>query len=393
MKRKDVNSSRMPVYREAGFELYDALTTADAFRKETEHSREPDLYIYSRYRNPTVVSTEEEIMKLEGCKWALLTQSGMSAIDTALSIFQHGKETRPWLFFTEIYGGTISFIESVLKSRRGLDIQYFTPDNGIYDLNNFEKVISAIKPEFVYIETISNPMLIVADVKNIIRIVKKYGTKIIIDNTFATPWLYKPLNEGADIVIHSVTKYFSGHGNLSAGVICGNDTEMMRSAIEYRKFVGHMLSPDDAYRLQTQIQSFELRFSRQCDNASKLTGYLNENPIINEVWFPGLKSHPTHLIAEKLFGNKGFGAMITFDFDGKDKSEKRSRRDKFIELVSEKIKLIPTLGDPHTILMPVEAVWGTKYPEPGMIRLSVGFEYYSELEGTIGNALKAIEPL
>src|ERR1035437_2792165 len=393
MKRKEVNSSRIPVYREAGFELYDALTTADAFRKETEHSREPDLYIYSRYRNPTVVSAEEEIMKLEGCKWALLTQSGMSAIDTALSIFQHGKETRPWLFFTEIYGGTISFIESVLKSRRGLDIQYFTPDNGIYDLNNFEKVISAIKPEFVYIETISNPMLIVADVKNIIRIVKKYGTKIIIDNTFATPWLYKPLHEGADIVIHSVTKYFSGHGNLSAGVICGNDTEMMRSAIEYRKFVGHMLSPDDAYRLQTQIQSFELRFSRQCDNASKLTGYLNENPIINEVWFPGLKSHPTHLIAEKLFGSKGFGAMITFDFDGKDKSEKRSRRDKFTELVSEKIKLIPTLGDPHTILMPVEAVWGTKYPEPGMIRLSVGFEYYSELEVTIGNALKAIEPL
>jgi cystathionine beta-lyase/cystathionine gamma-synthase len=129
MKKKDVNSSRMPVYRDAGFELYDALTTADAFSKETEHSREPDLYIYSRYRNPTVVSAEEVIMKLEGCGWALLTQSGMSAIDTALSIFQHGKATRPWLFFTEIYGGTISFIESVLKSRRGLDIHYFTPEN------------------------------------------------------------------------------------------------------------------------------------------------------------------------------------------------------------------------------------------------------------------------
>ena len=112
MKRKEVNSSRMPVYRDAGFELYDASTTADAFKKETEHAREPDNYIYSRYRNPTVVSAEEEIMKLEGCDWALLTQSGMSAIDTALSIFQHGKETRPWLFFTEIYGGTISFIES-----------------------------------------------------------------------------------------------------------------------------------------------------------------------------------------------------------------------------------------------------------------------------------------
>ena len=390
MKKKEVNSSRMPVYRDAGLELFDALTTSDAFRKETEHAREPDLYIYSRYRNPTVVSAEEEIMKLEGSEWALLTESGMSAIDTALSVFQHGKETRPWLFFTEIYGGTISFIESVLRSRRGLDIQYFTPENGIYDLEKFEKVISELQPEFVYIETISNPMLIVTDVTRIIAIGKKLGIKVIIDNTFATPLLFKPLNEGADIVIHSVTKYFSGHGNLTAGVICGNDNKIMKSAIEYRKFVGHTISPDEAYRLQTQVQSFELRFSRQCSNASELATYLNEKAIIKKVWFPGLESHPTHLVAKKLFGGKGFGAMITFDFDGKDTDEKRSRRDHFIKLVTDKIKLIPTLGDPHTILMPVEAVWGTKYPEPGMIRLSVGFEEYSYLEETISKAMEKI---
>jgi len=390
MKRKEVNSSRMPVYRDAGFELYDAGTTASAFKSETEHLREPDNYIYSRYRNPTVVSAEEEIMKIEGSDWALLTQSGMSAIDTALSLFQHGKETRPWLFFTEIYGGTISYIESVLKMRRGLDIHYFTPENGKYDISEFEKVISQLKPEFVYIESISNPMLIVADVTAITKTAKKYGSKIIIDNTFATPWLYKPLNDGVDIVIHSATKYFSGHGNLTAGVICGNNQDIMQSAIEYRKFVGHMLSPDDAYRLQTQIQSFELRFPRQCDNASKLAEYLVRTPIINKVWFPGLKSHSTHSIAEKLFRGKGYGAMITFDFAGKDENEKRSRRDRFIKHVSEKIKLIPTLGDPHTILMPVEAVWGAKYPEPGMIRLSVGFEEYNELEGSISKGLETL---
>jgi cystathionine beta-lyase/cystathionine gamma-synthase len=390
MKRKIINSSRMPVYRDAGFELYDAKTTEDTFKKEREHSRDPDLYIYSRYRNPTVVSAEEEIMKLEECEWALLTQSGMSAIDTALSIFQHGKDTRPWLFFTEIYGGTISFIESILKSRRGLDIQYYTPDSGTYDLDRFEKMISDLNPEFVYIETISNPMLIVADVARIIRIGKKFGTKVIIDNTFGTPFLYKPLSEGADIVIHSATKYFSGHGNLTAGVICGNDFEIMQSAIEYRKFVGHTLSPDDAYRLQTQIQSFKLRFSRQCSNASQLAGFLDKVPVVKQVWFPGLISHPTHNIAEKLFGSKGYGAMITFDFNGKDKEEQSSRRDRFIEFVSDKIKLIPTLGDPHTILMPVEAVWGAKYPEPGMIRLSVGFEEYSELEGTISYAMEKL---
>ena len=390
MKRNKINSSRTPVYRDSGFELYDAGTTAEAFKKETDHEREPDNYIYSRYRNPTVISAEEEIIKLEGCEWALLTQSGMSAIDTALSIFQNAVATRPWLFFTEIYGGTISFIESVLKKRRGLDIHYFTPESGNYDLNAFEKVLLQLKPEFVYIESVSNPMLIVADVTEIARLSKKHGSKVITDNTFATPWLYKPLENGVDIVIHSATKYFSGHGNLTAGVICGNDKEIMKSAIEYRKFVGHMLSPDDAYRLQTQLMSFDLRFGRQCDNASRLAEYLSKVQVISKIWFPGLKSHTTHLIAEKLFNGKGFGGMITFDFDGKNNGEKRHRRDKFIQLVSEKIKLIPTLGDPHTILMPVEAVWGVKYPEPGMIRLSVGFEDYSELEATIGRALDSV---
>jgi cystathionine beta-lyase/cystathionine gamma-synthase len=391
MKRKGINSSRMPVYRDAGFELTDARTTADAFTNETGNLRVPEKYIYSRYRNPTVESAEEEVMKLEGCNWALLTQSGMSATDTALSVFQKAKETGPWLFFTEIYGGTISYVESVLKMRRGLDVHYFTPGNGKYDLREFEKVLSGLKPEFVYIESISNPMLIVADVPAITGIAKRHGSKVVIDNTFATPYLLKPLDLGADIVIHSATKYLSGHGNLTAGVICGNDENLLKAAVEYRKFVGHMLSPDDAYRLQTQLKTFELRFSRQCSNALKLAEYLHRLPLINEVWFPGLLSHNTHDIAEKIFSGIGYGAMITFDFDGKNETVKRSRRDKFIDHVSDKIKLIPTLGDPCTILMPVEAVWGSKYPEPGMIRLSVGFEDYNELEDTIEKATKLLQ--
>jgi cystathionine beta-lyase/cystathionine gamma-synthase len=390
MKRKEVNSSRMPVYRDAGFELSDAETTASAFKAETENEREPDSYIYSRYRNPTVVSAEKEVMQLEGSKWSLLTQSGMSAIDTALSIFQHGRDIKPWLFFTEIYGGTISYIDSILNKRRGLDIHFFTPENEKYDLHSFEAEIRRLKPELVYIESISNPMLIVADVSEITKIAKRHGSKVIVDNTFATPWLFKPLDRGADIVIHSATKYFSGHGNLTAGVICGNDNEIMRSAIEYRKFVGHMLSPDDAYRLQTQIKTFELRFERQCSNAFRLAEYLESMPVIKKVWYPGLKNHYTNSVAKKLFSDKGFGAMITFDFDGRDNDEKRIRRDAFIKNVSEKIRLIPTLGDPETILMPVESVWGAKYPEPGMIRLSVGFEDYRELKENITKGLKGI---
>jgi cystathionine beta-lyase/cystathionine gamma-synthase len=330
-------------------------------------------------------------MKVEGCKWALLTQSGMSAIDTAVSIFQSAKGTRPWLFFTEIYGGTLSYADSILKKRRGLDIHSFNPVNGKYDLTDFERVMKSLKPEFVYIETISNPLLIVSDVIQVIEISKKWNSKIIVDNTFATPYLFKPLDHGADIVVHSATKYFSGHGNLTAGVVCGNDDSVMKSAIEYRKFIGHMLSPDDAYRLQTQLQSFELRFTRQCENASALSEMLVNNQLINKVYFPGLKTHETHSEACKLFGDKGFGAMITFDFSGKDTDEKRRRRGEFIRNVSPKIKLIPTLGDPHTILMPVEPVWGAKYPEPGMIRLSIGFEKYQDLSETVQKAIKQIK--
>ncbi len=387
MKLKEINSSRMPVYRDAGFELFNADLTAETFKKETENSREPENYIYSRYRNPTVVSAETEIMKLEGCNWALLTQSGMSAIDTAVSVFQNGSETRPWLFFSEIYGGSISFIESILRKKRGLDIHYFMPDEGRYNLRELEKVIISLKPELLYIESVSNPMLVVADVPAITKIAKKHNCNVLIDNTFATPLLYKPLHDGVDIVIHSATKYFSGHGNISAGAICGNDDSLMRKAIEYRKFVGHMLSPDDAYRLETQIKTFDLRFRRQCENAAALTELLNSNKAVEKVFYPGMKSHVTHSIAKKLFGNKGYGGMITFDLRGKTKIEKGKKRDKFISLVSDEIKLIPTLGDPHTILMPVESVWGAKYPEPGMIRLSIGYEDFDNLANTVTVAL------
>lgn len=393
MKKKSINSARVPVYRDSGFELYDAETTASAFRSETSHEREPEIYIYSRYRNPTVVSAEESIMKLEQCNWAVLTQSGMSAIDTAVSIFQNGKETRPWLFFTEIYGGTISYADAILKKRRGLEIQSFTPENGKYNLIEFENVLKSLRPEIVYIETISNPLLIVSDVIRVTEIAKKWGSKIIVDNTFATPLLFKPLDHGADIVVHSATKYFSGHGNLTAGVICGNDKAIMQAAIEYRKYIGHMLSPDDAYSLQSHLNTFELRFSRQCENAYELSLMLHGHELIDRVFFPGLPSHSTHKEALNLFGTKGFGAMITFDFAGRDKEEKRSRRDDFIRNVYPEIKLIPTLGDPHSILMPVEAVWGAKYPEPGMIRLSVGYEAFPELQAIVLKALNSISPI
>jgi cystathionine beta-lyase/cystathionine gamma-synthase len=388
MKKREINSVRTPVYRDSGFELPTAAATSGAFAAETGHEREPDMYIYSRYRNPTVVAAEEAVMEVEGCGWALLAQSGMAAIDIALSIFQEAGKQSNWLFFSEIYGGTLSYIGSVLQKRRGMDVSFFRPVDGRYDYRQLENALSDIRPDILYFETISNPLLIVAEGRRVIELGKKYGAKVIVDNTFATPLLWKPLDDGADMVIHSATKYLSGHGNLTAGVICGNDTNLMQSAIEYRKYVGHMLSPDDAYRLQTQMASFELRFRQQCDNAAAVASMLKSSDLVAGVLYPGLESHDTHEAAKELTGGKGYGAMIAFDLAGASPEAKRKNRDRFIAAVYPEIRLIPTLGDNHTILMPVEAVWGTKYPEPGMIRLSVGYEKTDRLAEIIGRGLK-----
>ena len=388
MKKRGINSVRTPVYRDSGFELPTAEATSGAFAAETGHEREPDLYIYSRYRNPTVVAAEEAVMEIEGCGWALLAQSGMAAIDIALSIFQEAGRQSKWLFFSEIYGGTLSYISSVLQKRRGIDVSLFRPVDGRYDYRQLESMLSDFRPDILFFETISNPLLIVAEGRRVIELGKKYGAKVIVDNTFATPMLWKPLSDGADLVIHSATKYLSGHGNITAGVICGNNDKLMQSAVEYRKYVGHMLSPDDAYRLQTQMASFELRFRQQCDNAAAVASMLQSSDRVAGVLYPGLESHETHAAAKELTGGKGYGAMITFDLAGASPEAKRERRDRFIAAVYPEIRLIPTLGDNHTILMPVEAVWGTKYPEPGMIRLSVGYEETDRLAAIIGRGLK-----
>ncbi|MDI3527395.1 MAG: cystathionine gamma-synthase [Tenuifilum sp.] len=387
MEMKKVNSIRTPIYRDSGFWLKDIPTMKKAFADEIDHPADPDLYIYSRYRNPTVVETEEFLANIEGASWSLLTQSGLAAIDIALSIFQNQKKNGKWLFFSEIYGGTNSFIDKVLVERRGLDVVRFTPSGESYSIDEFERIMKQHKPQVVFLETISNPMLIVADVPQIISISKKYGAKVIVDNTFATPYIFKPLDFGADIVIHSATKYLAGHGNLSAGVVTGNDKELLKKAIEYRKLVGHMISPDDAYRLLDYLKTFHLRIKQHFSNAKAVAEFLNENPLVEKVLYPSLDTHPTNGIAKSLFKN-GFGAIVTFDIKGDSFEEKQIRCNTFIQKVSDSIHLIPTLGDAETILMPIEPVWGDKYPFPGMVRLSIGIEPVETLIGILDKALK-----
>ena len=389
MKVNQPKTTRTPIYRDAGFYLQDIPTMKRAFAEELNYPREPELYIYSRYRNPNVAEAERMIMEIEQSRWSVLTQSGLSAIDTALSIFQEKNDNGKWLFFSEIYGGTNHYIDNVLVKRRAVNVIRFQPDGNSYSIEKFKEALTEHKPKLVFFEPISNPMLIAIDAECYIKAAKEHGAKVIIDNTFPTPYLWRPLDSGADIVIHSVTKYLAGHGNISAGVLSGIDAELERAALEYRKLVGHMLSPDDAARLCNQLKTFELRMEKHCTNAYTLANFLNNNKAVEKVLFPGLESHPTHREAFKFFRGRGYGAMITFDLAGDSNEQKSKRCNQFINELKNSIPLVPTLGDVDTILMPIEPVWGDKYPFPGMIRLSIGIEDIDYLAKIIGNALDA----
>ena len=218
-------TKRLPIYRNAGF-LFDTIgEAADVFAREEEYPQSADRFSYSRYGNPNVAETEEQLAEIEGAEWAVLTASGMAAIDSALSVFQRGEKTGPWLFFSELYGGTNDYIQNILIGRRGIDVVRFHPAEGEerYDLDRLDDLLDRVEPSLLYFEPVTNPLLIVSDGGRVIEMAKERGIGVIVDNTFATSRLWRPLERGADIVVHSATKYLGGHGNLTAGVVCGND--------------------------------------------------------------------------------------------------------------------------------------------------------------------------
>lgn len=381
-------TKRTPIYRDAGFCFESIEQAAKTFQEEIDYPQSSNNFIYTRYANPTVVAAEKEIAKLEGSEWALLSSSGMSAVDIALSIFQERETTGKWLFFSELYGGTNEYIDKISMQRRGIDVERFYPnkEEERFDTSKLEEMLEEFKPRLLYFEPITNPLLIIVDGKDVIRVAKDRGIRVIVDNTFATPYLWRPLDSGADIVIHSATKYLSGHGNITAGVLCGNDSEIRKQALIYRKLVGSILSADDAYRLGTQIKTFGLRFQKQCENAHKLARELALHNAVSAVRYPGLESHATHQEAKKIFNGQDFGAMINFELRGG-----REACDKLVKKVSDNIAYVPTLGNAESILMHVPTVFGQeKYPYPAMIRLSVGFEPYDELRSCIMGALDSI---
>ncbi len=271
-----------------------------------------DIYLYSRYGNPTITAAEEKLAALEAAEAALLTSSGMSAeLVAALVTCQAGDELVSML---DIYGGTLKMFQQVL-SRCGIKV-VFVPFN---DLKKIERYFTR-KTRMLFLETPTNPTLRCVDLPEIAAKARKRKICVVADNTFATPVLQKPLELGADIVVHSATKFLGGHSDVTAGVLAGSK-HWIDAAREMMILTGGCLDPGCAYLLLRGLKTLDVRVRRACENAARIAEALRKNKKVSAVYYPGLPDQPSHELAQRQM--RDFGMMVSFDIRGGEKAAGR----------------------------------------------------------------------
>lgn len=338
-------------------------------------------FVYSRLGNPTVALLEEGVAALEGGGSALAFSSGMAAIATALfGLLSPGEKV---VAHQEIYGGTRSLLANLLR-KWGIRVEFCH----LGDASAFRRALDD-GAKVVFVETITNPLLEVLDVEALAGDTRQMGSLLVVDNTTATPYLAKPLSMGACLVVESLTKYLSGHGDVTGGVLCGSP-EVISKVRETRDILGTALDPAQAWLTLRGLRTFPLRMKLHCDNALVLAKYLSSHPKVSKVFYPGLEFHPGHRVAARLFGGRGYGGMVSFEVrGGRDEAERVLRRLKRVNLVPSFGNTATTVSHPyltsHRGLSPEEkeALGITE----GLIRVSVGIESSSDIVEDFQRAL------
>jgi len=339
-------------------------------------------YLYSRWDNPSVVEAEKTMAALEGCDRALGFGSGMAAITTA--IMANVNSGSKVISTREIYGGTFELLNDVLVKLdvKTVFISCWKTDQIIAEI---QKGLSVL-----YLETPTNPLLRVADIKPLAEAAHEKGAIVMLDATFASPINQRPLDLGVDIVIHSATKYLGGHHDITAGFVCCNDAHFDQ-IWTYRKILGGVMDPMSAFLALRGIQTLELRIQRQNESALKVASFLVEQPKIAAVHYPGLASHPDHEIAKKQMS--GFGGMLSFEVNGDFNQTKQ-----FMDNL-KLIKLATSLGGVSSLAnQPITNTHAALSPEnrakagisESLVRLSVGIEKVDLIVQDLGQALESI---
>ncbi|WP_291999826.1 cystathionine gamma-synthase family protein [Caldivirga sp.] len=338
---------------------------------------------YSREENPTVRYLERILAKLEDGVDALATNNGMAAVSTALiSILKSGSRL---ILPAEIYGTTLGLALNIDKF--GVRTIVTMPET-----EDLAEAIKSAPNSIIVIETLTNPMLRVIDVDYLVKVSKDNDSLLIVDNTMATPILYRPIEHGVSVVIHSATKYISGHNDILAGAIVANNTSVIEEMWQWRRRLGTIIQPLDAYLVLRGIKTMDLRVKKHCDNAMAIADYLSNHSKIKEVYYPGLKQSPYHGLASRMF-NGLYGGIVSFKVKG-GKEEVRA----FLNSLKI-IKPAPSFGGPESLIMypitsaaqPIPEEYKAKLGiDESLLRLSVGLEDVEDIVNDLDNALKQI---
>jgi cystathionine beta-lyase/cystathionine gamma-synthase len=367
--------------------IYPAVTyTYDHMHDLSAALHENAGYSYSRYGSPTIAMLEKAVATLEGTEDAVAYASGMGALHGAFA--QAGiTPDRPVVAARNVYGATYALLNKMYAESGALHFVEIT------DRDAVKAAVDQYRPRAVVLETISNPLLKIPDIPAITQWAHNHDSIVIVDNTFATPYLYRPIEHGVDVVVHSATKYLGGHGDVLGGVIATTAQRAHELRIQQRSF-GANLGPFEAWLTVRGIRTLALRMREQCANAMKIALWLKDQPTIARVIYPGLTDHPDHDLARRLFRPGDFGGIVSFEL--RDAAEPQVFR------FMEKLKLVQTgtsLGDVYSLLLyPAQSSHHALGREErlrqgigdGLVRLSVGIEDAADIIADLAQALPSV---
>ena len=338
-------------------------------------------YEYARTQNPTRDVLERNIAALENGKYGLCFASGMAAIDAIVKLFKPGDEI---ISTNDLYGGTYRIFTKVFEPY-GIKFHFIS----IKNKSDLEKVINK-NTRMIWLETPTNPMMNIVDIRMVSEVAKQSKVLLAVDNTFATPYLQTPIDMGADIVMHSVTKYLGGHSDLIMGALVVNEEKIFDQLSFLQNSCGAVPGPQDCFLVLRGIKTLHLRMERHCENGRKIAGFLAEHPKVEKVFWPGFESHPGHLTARHQM--KDFGGMISFTLKEDSQQAAFEVLEKF-----ELFSLAESLGGVeslcgHPASMTHAAIPKSEREKVGLkdslIRLSVGIEDADDLIDDLAKALE-----
>lgn len=367
-----------PIYQTSTYTYKNTEESGQIFSGETFG------YLYGRDHSPTQIDLEEKIAALEGGEACKTFASGMAAITaTMMGLLTSGDHV---ICDTVVYGGTYGLFAKIF-SQYNVDVSFI-------DTSKIENIEKSIQPntKLVYIETPANPTLKIVDIERTANLCQTHQLKLVVDNTFMTPYFQRPLQLGADIVIHSATKYMGGHGDLIAGAVVGSKEFIKTTLHDPVTKLGALISPFTSFLVKRGLQTLPLRMEKHNKNAKEVANFLNDHPKIENIVFPGLKSFPQHDLVKKQMGG-GYGGLISFEVKGGLENGR-----KFCDAL-HMIALAVSLGDVGSLVQHPASMTHKSVPveerrehgiSDGLIRLSIGIENASDIIDDIEQALDQI---